>query len=210
MGSVWNKARRRARRLYTIAYAGMAGARTGPNAIVMRGAVLDRERGGEITLGGGTVIHRGAMLIPFGGFIRLGFRCRVNPYSILYGHGGLTIGDHVRIAAHCVLVPANHGIALDEGLIAEQPMRRRGIKIGNDVWLGAGVKVLDGAVIGEGCVVGAGAVVRGELEPYGIYAGVPARLVGRRSATPTYLKANFKDGRHETDQAETAASVASS
>jgi acetyltransferase-like isoleucine patch superfamily enzyme len=144
------------------------------------------------------------MLVPHGGFIRLGYRCRINPYSVLYGHGGLVIGDHVRIAAHCVLIPANHGIALDGGLIAEQPMSRRGIRIGNDVWLGAGVRVLDGAIIGEGCVVAAGAVVRGALEPYGIYAGVPAKLVRRRSATTTYLK----DRRNETDSAETAASVA--
>jgi acetyltransferase-like isoleucine patch superfamily enzyme len=204
MGFRWKRLRRGARRLYTIAYAAFAGARTGADAIIMRGAVLNREHGGTITIGPGTVIHRGAMLIPHGGSIRLGFRCRVNPYSILYGHGGLTIGDYVRIAAHCVLVPANHGIALDGGLIAEQPMSRRGIRIGNDVWLGAGVRVLDGAVIGDGCVVAAGAVVRGELEPYGIYAGVPAKLVRKRSATTTYLK----DRRHEMDSAEIPAVVA--
>jgi acetyltransferase-like isoleucine patch superfamily enzyme len=170
----------------------------------MRGAVLNREHGGTIAIGTGTVVHRGAMLLPYGGFIRLGKRCRVNPYSVLYGHGGLTVGDHVRIATHCVIVPANHGIALDGGLIADQPLTRRGVRIGNDVWLGAGVRVLDGAVIGEGCVVAAGAVVRGELEPYGIYAGVPARLVRKRSPTTTYLK----DHRHDLDSAETAAAFA--
>src|SRR5262249_17507540 len=136
---------------------------------------------------------------------RLGYRCRVNPYSVLYGHGGLEIGNYVRIAAHCVIVPANHGIALDEGLIAEQPMSKRGIRIGNDVWLGAGVGVLDGAVVGDGCVVAGGAVVRGELEAYGIYAGVPDKLVRMRSAT-TYLR----DRRHERVEAEIAASVAAS
>jgi acetyltransferase-like isoleucine patch superfamily enzyme len=182
------------------------GARTGADAIVMRGAVLDREYGGEIDIGPGTVIHRGAMLIPLGGHIRLGYRCRVNPYSILYGHGGLSIGDYVRIAAHCVIVPANHGTALDEGPIAEQPLSKCGIRIGNDVWLGAGVRVLDGAVIGDGCVVAAGAVVRGELAPYGIYAGVPARRVRWRLPTQTYLKAR----RYEADSAEIPAPVATS
>lgn len=206
MGLSWKKLRRGARRLYTLAYAGLVGAKTGKNAIVMRGAVLNREYGGSIAIGAGTVVHRGAMLIPMGGFIRLGFRCRVNPYAVLYGNGGLTIGDYVRIAAHCVIVPANHGIALDGGLIAEQPLSKQGIRIGNDVWLGAGVKVLDGAVIGDGCVVGAGAVVRGELEPYGIYAGIPARLVRRRSPTTTYLK----DRRNETDGAKAQAAVATS
>lgn len=204
MGSRWKWARRRARRLYTLVYAGLVGAKTGANAIVMRGAVLNREHGGAISLGPGTIVHRGAMLLPYGGFIRLGKRCRVNPYSVLYGHGGLTVGDYVRIAAHCVIVPSNHGIALDGGLIADQPLTKRGVRIGNDVWLGAGVRVLDGAVIGDGCVVAAGAVVRGDLEPYGIYAGVPARLVRMREPTTTYLK----DHRHDLDSAETAAAFA--
>jgi acetyltransferase-like isoleucine patch superfamily enzyme len=206
MGLSWKRLRRGTRRLYTLAYAGLVGAKTGENAIVMRGAVLNREYGGSISIGPGTVIHRGAMLLPLGGFIRLGYRCRVNPYSVLYGHGGLTIGDHVRIAAHCVIVPANHGIALDGELIAEQPMSKRGIRIGNDVWLGAGARVLDGAVIGDGCVIGAGAVVRGELESHGIYAGVPAKLVGRRTPTTTYLK----DRRNEMDGAKAQTAVATS
>lgn len=204
MGSRWKWTRRRARRLYTLIYTGLVGAKTGSNAIVMRGAVLNREHGGAISLGPGTVVHRGAMLLPYGGFIRLGKRCRINPYSVLYGHGGLTVGDYVRIAAHCVIVPSNHGIALDGGLIADQPLTRRGVRIGNDVWLGAGVRVLDGAVIGEGCVVAAGAVVRGELEPFGIYAGVPARLVRMRTPTTTYLK----DHRYDLDSAEAAAAFA--
>src|SRR5689334_1482253 len=80
MGSGWKKLRRGTRRLYTIAYAGLVGARTGANSIVMRGAVLNREYGGDIDIGPGTVVHRGAMLIPLGGHIRLGYRCRVNPY----------------------------------------------------------------------------------------------------------------------------------
>lgn len=204
MGFDWKRARRRARRLYTLIYAALAGAKTGAGAIVMRGAVLNREHGGAISIGPGSVVHRGAMLLPYGGFIRLGKRCSVNPYSVLYGHGGLTVGDHVRIAAHCVIVPANHGIALDGGLIADQPLTKRGVRIGNDVWLGTGVRVLDGTVIGEGCVVAAGAVVRGELQPYGIYAGVPAQLVRTRSPTTTYLK----DHRHDLDSAETAAAFA--
>jgi acetyltransferase-like isoleucine patch superfamily enzyme len=53
-------------------------------------------------------------------------------------------------------------------------------------------------------VVAAGAVVRGELEAYGIYAGVPARLVRMRAPTTTYLK----DHRHDLDPAEAAAAFA--
>jgi acetyltransferase-like isoleucine patch superfamily enzyme len=184
----------------------MSGVTVGAGTIIMPGAKVSRELGGTIRIGARSTIHPGAMLLSYGGFIRLGTRCSVNPYSVLYGHGGLSIGDNVRIAAHCVIVPANHGTALDGGPICDQPMSRRGIRIGNDVWLGAGVRVLDGAVIDDGCVVAAGAVVRGELESCGIYGGVPARLLGWRKPNAAYLKGIV----HGADRAETPEAVAAS
>lgn len=51
------------------------------------------------------------------------------------------------------------------------------ILIGNDVWIGEGVKCLSGVNIPNGCVVGAGSIVTSSLKPYGIYAGNPARLI---------------------------------
>jgi acetyltransferase-like isoleucine patch superfamily enzyme len=206
MDTGWQRIRRGARRLYAIAYATVADVKLGPRAIVMPGAVLKDEHGGSLEIGEGSVIHRGAMLLPYGGFIRIGRRCSVNPYCVLYGHGGLFIGDHVRIAAHTVIVAANHGVALDAGLIAGQPLTKKGIRIGDNVWIGAGARILDGAEIGEGCVIGAGAVVRGRLEPNGIYAGVPARLVRMREATMTYLKTRT----HETDHGQVQKAVAAS
>jgi virginiamycin A acetyltransferase len=52
--------------------------------------------------------------------------------------------------------------------------------IGNDVWVGAGAVVLQGVVIGDGAVIAAGAVVTGDVQPYAIVAGVPARLIRYR------------------------------
>ncbi len=53
-------------------------------------------------------------------------------------------------------------------------------KIGNDVWLGYGVIVIGGVEIGNGCIVAAGSVVTRDLEPYTIYAGVPATKIKNR------------------------------
>ena len=52
--------------------------------------------------------------------------------------------------------------------------------IGNDVWIGQGARLLPGARIGSGVIVGAGAVVGGEVPPYCVVAGNPARIVRRR------------------------------
>lgn len=54
------------------------------------------------------------------------------------------------------------------------------VEVGNDVWIGANVVILDGVKIGDGAIVGANALVTKELEPYGIYAGVPAKKIGDR------------------------------
>lgn len=55
-----------------------------------------------------------------------------------------------------------------------------GIEIGDDVWLGAGVIVLDGVKIKKGCVVGAGAVIKDSFDEYSVLAGVPAKIIGKR------------------------------
>ena len=57
-------------------------------------------------------------------------------------------------------------------------------RVGHDVWIGAKVIVRDGVTIGDGAIVGAGAVVVKPLEPYGVYAGSPARLLRFRFPEP--------------------------
>lgn len=54
------------------------------------------------------------------------------------------------------------------------------IRIGNDVWIGNRVSVMEGVTIGDGAIIAAGAVVTKDVEPYGIYGGVPARKIGSR------------------------------
>ncbi|HEY7220208.1 MAG TPA: DapH/DapD/GlmU-related protein, partial [Candidatus Binatia bacterium] len=55
-----------------------------------------------------------------------------------------------------------------------------GIDIGEDVWIGAGCKVLDGVRIGKGAVIGAGSVVTKNIGSYAVAVGVPATVVRSR------------------------------
>jgi acetyltransferase-like isoleucine patch superfamily enzyme len=55
--------------------------------------------------------------------------------------------------------------------------------IGNDVWIGYGSIIMSGVNIGNGCIVAAGSIVTKDLEPYWIYAGVPAKKIRKRFET---------------------------
>jgi acetyltransferase-like isoleucine patch superfamily enzyme len=120
------------------------------------------------------------VLHAYSGSIRCGENVHFGPYSVVYGHGGVEIGAHTLIAMHCCIVAANHTVPPPGELIRFKPDVPLPIKIGCDAWLGAGVKVLGGVTIGDGCIVGAGAVVTGDLPPYSIAIGMPARVVGQR------------------------------
>ena len=141
-------------------------------------------RGTLIRIGARTMIDSFVKIKPAGGSgeVVIGDDCAINSGTVLYTGNGIRIGDAVLIAANCTLAPTNHAFA-DRGRRIRDPgflPSKGGIVIEDDVWLGANVVVLDGAVIGKGCIVAAGSVVRGVLEPYSIYAGVPAQRTGAR------------------------------
>ena len=143
-------------------------------------------RGTLIRIGARTMVDAFVKIKPAGGMGQLiiGEDCAINSGTVIYTGNGVRIGDAVLIAANCTLAPTNHAFGDRERRIRDQGFlpSKGGIVIEDDVWLGANVVVLDGAVIGKGCVVAAGSVVRGRLEPYSIYAGVPAKRTGARGA----------------------------
>ena len=79
-----------------------------------------------------------------------------------------------------MIVPSNHIFSNPYEYIYKQGLSCIGITIEDDVWIGAGVKVLDGVIIRKGCVIGANSVVTHSTEEYGIYVGVPARKIKKR------------------------------
>lgn len=58
--------------------------------------------------------------------------------------------------------------------------KRKRIRIGNDVWIGHGAKILNEVTIGDGAVIAAGAIVTKDVEPYAIVGGVPAKAIRYR------------------------------
>ena len=118
-----------------------------------------------------------------GGSLRIGHRCFVGDGNIITAaEGNIVIGDDCLVAEYVTIRAANHGIKLGIPINAQE--RAIGdIQIGNDVWIGRGVMICAGATVKSGCVIGANSVVTKTLvtEENCIYAGVPAKLIKKRS-----------------------------
>lgn len=137
--------------------------------------------GGSIEIGENVKISKGVIIDCFGGFFTVGSNVFLGPYSVLYGHGNITIGNESLISMGCKIISSNHTIPPKNKLINLEPDVPKPIFIGNDVWLGADVKVLAGVCIGDGCIVGAGSIVTKDLPPYTIAVGSPAKVIKQRS-----------------------------
>jgi acetyltransferase-like isoleucine patch superfamily enzyme len=137
--------------------------------------------GRGVNLGPGCDIHDGSILDTQSGEISLGERSGIGPYTVVYGLGGVNIGAHCAIAGHSMIVASSHRFDRSDVPIREQGLTGAGIRIADNVWIGANCVVLDGATIAEGCVVAASSLVRGALPPYTTVAGTPARVVRERS-----------------------------
>lgn len=146
------------------------------NALSRRGIVL----GKNVTIARGAVLTCTGVLADIGEGIRIGDRSAVGAGSFLAGQGGIEIGDDVLLGPSVHIFSENHVTDADERPIRTQGVERRGVRIGNDCWLGGGVTVVAGVTIGAGCVIGAGAVVASDIPPFTFAAGVPARVIRSR------------------------------
>lgn len=111
--------------------------------------------------------------------IEVGDNTTVGYHTFIFSSESISIGSNCLIAPFVYMVDSDHVIARDQ-LINEQPNNSAAVKIGDDVWLGTGAKILKGVTIGDGSVIAAGAVVSADIPAYEIYGGVPAKKIGER------------------------------
>lgn len=153
----------------------------GKMVYIASGAQLIARGPEEIDVGDNSFVHRGSLLLPYGGKIKIGKNVGVNAYCIIYGaEGGTEIGDDVLIGAFTMIISSNHNFSRTDIPINQQGLSSKGIKIGNDVWIGARVTILDGVEIGQGAVIGAGSLVSESIPAYSVAVGSPARVIRSR------------------------------
>ncbi len=159
-------------------------------------------RPGAVRLGEGSSINSGTFFdtkegsVEIGDAVKIGDHCRfttsahshrihVGDNTSIHGSchfvGEVEIGGGCLLARNILLSSTTHQFRSGGSTIKDQHrVESKKIVVEDDVWLGWGVVVLPGVTIAKGCVIGANAVVTKSTEPYGVYGGVPARLISRR------------------------------
>jgi galactoside O-acetyltransferase len=154
------------------------------------GSAISVEMGLEITGGKNIRLGDRVMIWRFSylyanddGIIELGSDVGINTnvYIGASNGGKIIIGDRVLIGPNVVLRASDK---IDERI--DVPIRDQGhtggeIIIENDVWICANVVITKDVRIGAHSIIAAGSVVTSNVEPYSVYAGVPAKLLRKRN-----------------------------
>lgn len=84
----------------------------------------------------------------------------------------------IELGRNCLFAPGVRIISSNHQLIDRKKEDAPPVRIGDDVWLGAGAIILPGVVLGDGCTVGAGSVVTKSFPGQGlVIAGNPAKVI---------------------------------
>ena len=136
------------------------------------------------------------VIVGFGSYVNNGCdisNTRIGKYTSVGARVTTELGSHPLDGRHVALHPAFYASSAALGFTYVSGTSYREMKyldeeshvqviIGNDVWIGNNVSILEGVTIGDGAVIASGAVVTEDVEPYGVYGGVPARKIRSRFA----------------------------
>lgn len=133
--------------------------------------------GNNVKIGSYSYVSCTSHFSKFGASLKIGNNSAFGRFTEFGSAGGIEIGNDVIMGSYISFHSENHNFNDLTRLIREQGVTSKGIKIGNNVWVGAKVTFLDGCIVGNNTVVAAGAVVNGVYPDNSIIGGIPAKVL---------------------------------
>lgn len=113
--------------------------------------------------------------------IKIGKNCGIGENCFFGAAGGIEIGNNVIMGQNVRFHSENHNFEDINELIRLQGVTNKGIKIGDNCWIGAGAVFLDGVNVGSGCVIGANTLVNKDIPNNAVVVGNPGRIIKFRN-----------------------------
>jgi len=134
------------------------------------------------------------------GRVVLGRNVHIAPFCLVAGGDpGVTMEDFAGLAYHVQVFSQSDdylGHSMTNPTVPARFKRefKAAVHLGRHVIVGAGSVILPGVLIAEGCSVGALSLVRKSTQPWGVYAGNPARRVQARNRDLLELETQYLAG----------------
>lgn len=133
--------------------------------------------GSNVRIGDYSRIICSGSLRNLGKGVVIGNNCGVGENCFFGAAGGIEIGNDVIMGQNIRFHSENHNYENMNELIRVQGVTNKGIKVGNNCWIGAGTVFLDGVTIGDGCVIGANTLVNKDIPDNSVAVGNPVRVI---------------------------------
>lgn len=136
--------------------------------------------GDNVTIHENTIIECTGVINELGESLLIGNTVGISHSCFIQVRGRVEIGSNVIFGPGVYIFSENHRYDRNDIFINEQGTTRKGVKIGDGVWIGARSVVLDGVSIGENSIIAAGSVVTKNIPPFEIWGGCPAKFIKSR------------------------------
>lgn len=146
------------------------------DALGKRGIIL----GKNVTIPDGCIFRCTGILSEMGEGLIVGDNTGFGHYNFINAQGGVEIGSDVIIGPFVKILSENHNFSNRLEKIRLQGVRRQGVVVESNVWIGADVTILDGVTVGEGAVIGAGSVVTKSIPKFSVAVGSPCKVIKYR------------------------------
>lgn len=127
--------------------------------------------------------------------IFIGSYSQIGPHALFWStRAKIIIGDKVLMGPNITIITGDHRTdvvgkhIIDVNDDEKLPEHDIDVIIQDGVWISSNVTILKGVTVGEGAVIAAGAVVTKDVEPYTIYAGIPAKKIKNRFSDAQMVK----------------------
>jgi maltose O-acetyltransferase len=111
----------------------------------------------------------------FGFNITIGNNFYANFDCVLLDGAEISIGNNVLFGPRVGIYTSNHALYAKERISGG--CYAKPVKIGNNVWIGAGVHINQGVTIGDNTIIGSGSVITKNIPSNVIAAGVPCKVI---------------------------------